>query len=74
MDLSEKRAAQDNRIMKLLSNLGVEYITHPVADTNKGELRLMLRKGETALDYRFVFDSVPLEDDKNSEMKELLNL
>ncbi len=74
MNLSEKRSQQDNRIMKLLSNLGVEYITHPVLKTNKGALELMLRKGESATDYRFVFDSVPMDDEKNDELKELFKI
>lgn len=74
MDLTEKRAVIDNKIMKLLASQGVEYITHPIAHTNKGDLRLMLRKDETAKNYRFVFDSVPVDDDMNDALKELFNL
>lgn len=66
---TDKRAAQDNRIMTLL---GVEIIRHLVAHTNHGELTLQLRKGEGATDYRFVLDAVPLDDDKNDILKELL--
>ncbi len=67
----EVQAQKDQRIIKLFAKIGVEYITHPIAKTNKGSLELMLRKGETSKDYRFVFDSVPLEDEENDELKEL---
>lgn len=68
---TEQKAAQDNKIMKIL---GITEIKHLIAHTNKGELTLMLRKGERAHDYRFVIDSVPLEDEKNDELKELYNI
>lgn len=68
---TEQRSQQDNRIMKLLE---ATEVRHLIAHTNKGELTLMLRKGETAKDYRFVLDSVPLEDEKNDELKELFNV
>jgi hypothetical protein len=74
MDFTEKRAQQDNRIMKLFANIGVEYITHPIAKTNKGSLELMLRKGENAINYRFMFDSVPVEDELNDQLKELYSI
>ncbi len=66
--LSEKNAARDNKIMKLL---GTAELRHLIAHTTKGELTLSIRKGETAQNYRFVLDSVPLEDDHNDELKEL---
>lgn len=74
MDLSEKKSAQDNKIMKALSHLGVTYIMHPVAYTDKGTLSVMLRKRESAREYRFVFDSVPLEDEQNNELKEIFKI
>lgn len=73
IEFTEKQAQRDQRIIKLFSKMGVEYITHPVAQTNKGELAVMLRKGETAADYRFVFDSVPVEDEDNDTLKELFS-
>lgn len=68
---SEKRALQDNKIMK---ELGVNEIHHIVARTNKGELSIMLRKDEDSTQYRFVLDSVPVEDEKNDTLKMLYNL
>lgn len=69
MDFSEQKALKDNKIMKIL---GVKEIRHHIAITDKGELTLMLRKDERAIDYRFVLDAVPLDDEKNGELKELL--
>ena len=71
---NEKRSKIDNKIMKLFAIQGVEYITHPIAHTNKGELTLMLRKDESAHSYRFMFDSVPVDDETNDALKELFNL
>lgn len=71
---TEKRAQIDNKIMRLFATQGVEYITHPIAHTNKGDLRLMLRKDEGVSGYRFVFDSVPVDDETNDALKELFNL
>lgn len=68
---TEKRALQDNKIMKLL---GTTEVRHLIAHTSKGELTLMLRKGEPSSSYRFVLDSVPLEDEQNDELKELYNI
>lgn len=50
--------------------LGVTEIRHYVAQTNKGDLTLMLRKGES--EYNFVLDAVPLDKDMNKELMELL--
>lgn len=68
--INEKQAIVDNKIMKLL---GVTEIRHRIALTNHGELTLMLRLGEDASSYHYVLDAVPLDEDKNSELKELLN-
>lgn len=71
---NEQTAQLDQRIIKLFSKIGVEYITHPIAHTNKGSLELMLRKDENAVSYRFVFDSVPVEDELNDTLKELYKI
>ena len=49
-------------------------IRHHIGWLGGKELSLMLRKGENAVDYRYVLDAVPLDDEKNAELKELLNL
>lgn len=67
--MTKLQATKDNRIMKLL---GVTEIRHRVALTNHGELTLMLRLGEDESGYRYVLDAVPLDDEKNAELKELL--
>lgn len=69
MELTELRATKDNKVMKLL---GLNEIRHLIAHTNKGELTIMLRKDESMHDYRFVLDAVPLDDEQNSALKELL--
>lgn len=69
MDLTELKATKDNKVMKLL---GLTEIRHLIAHTNKGELTMMLRKGESVNEYRFVLDAVPLEDEQNANLKELL--
>lgn len=66
--LTPKESIRDNKIMALL---GLEEISHVVAHTNRGELTLTLRKGNSEKGYRFNLDSVPLEDEKNLELKEL---
>lgn len=68
---TQKRSVSDNKIMKLL---GLKEIRHMICHTNHGELTLMLRLGEDAKDYRFVLDSVPLDDEKNASLKELFKI
>lgn len=57
----------DTKIMNLLK---VTEIRHYVAQTNKGDLTLMLRKGDN--EYRLVLDAVPLEDELSKELLALL--
>jgi galactose-1-phosphate uridylyltransferase len=59
--------AKDLKIMELL---GINEIRHLIAHTNKGELTLMLRKGENR--YRFVLDAVPVSEIFNKELMDLL--
>lgn len=66
--LTELRATKDNKVMKIL---GSKEIRHYIARTDKGELYLMLREGESAIDYRFVLDAVPVDDETNLLLKEL---
>lgn len=58
-------AAKDNKIMELLN---VNEIHHIAARTDKGDLTLMLRKGQKARDYRFILDAVPQDEAKNKEL------
>jgi len=64
----KQKSEQDNLIMRVLN---VDHIAHIIANTNKGTLTLILRKGGNENDYRFSLDAVPYEDKTN---KELLNL
>lgn len=67
--MNKLQATKDNRIMKLL---GVTELRHLVAHTNHGELTLMIRLGEDEASYRYVLDAVPVSDEVNGELKELL--
>lgn len=67
--MTELQSAKDNKVMKLL---GLTEIRHVIAHTNKGELTLMLHKGESAQNYRYVLDAVPTDDEVNDQLKELL--
>lgn len=49
--------------------LGITEIRHLIAHTNKGELSLQLRKGQS--DYNFVLDAVPLTKAVNKEMMDI---
>lgn len=57
----------DHKIMELLE---VTELRHFVAQTNKGELTLMLRKGETA--YRLVLDAVPVSQETHNILMPIL--
>lgn len=66
----KEKAKIDNAIMRITK---VSELRHIVATTDKGELWLCLRKGETEKDYRFVLDAVPYSDDDNKELLALFN-
>ncbi len=55
---------------KLISILGLAEIRRIICDTDKGMLKLLIRKGEN--NYQLVLDSVPLPKDVNKEVMELL--
>lgn len=55
---------------KIMESLGVTELRHFVAQTNKGELTLMLRKGETK--YRLVLDAVPVSEEVHDELMPIL--
>lgn len=57
----------DQKVMELLK---VTDISRMIASTPLGPLMLQLRKGEKK--YRLVLDSVPLEEELNKELMELL--
>lgn len=57
----------DTKIMELLKT---KEIRHYIAQTDLGDLTLMLRKGETK--YRLVLDSVPVSDEIHDELMNLL--
>lgn len=57
----------DNKIMELI---GVSELRHYIAETNKGSLSLMLRKGESQ--YIFVLDAVPVTEETNKELMALI--
>lgn len=60
----------DNKIMSLTK---VNELRHIIAHTDKGDLCLLLKKGESERDYRFILDAVPYEDKENKELLELFN-
>lgn len=68
MNLTQK-AKDDNQIMKLLK---VNEIHHVIAKTDKGDLTLMLRKGQTESDYQCVLDAVPCEKKATKQLLSLL--
>lgn len=57
----------DQKVMELLK---VTDISRMIASTPLGPLMLQLRKGEK--EYKLVLDSVPLENELNKELMELL--
>lgn len=68
-ELKEK-AKIDNRLMGLTK---VGEIRHVIAHTDKGDLCLVLRKGETEKDYRFILDAVPYDEKTNREIMQMFN-
>lgn len=54
----------------VMDALDVTELRHLIAETNKGSLTLMIRKGESS--YRLVLDAVPLDDEKNKELMAVL--
>lgn len=56
--------------LKIMKALKVSQLRHPLAITDKGELSILLRYGET--EYRFMLDSVPCEDDVNAQLFKLM--
>lgn len=63
----EKIIKQDDSVMKIL---GVQTIQRIICETDKGTLKLQIRKGDT--NYHLILDSVPLSKDDNKELMDLL--
>lgn len=63
----DKTIEQDDKIIKLLD---LKEIRRIVCDTDKGYLKLLIRKGENK--YHLELDSVPLEPNLNKELMDLL--
>lgn len=61
------QAKLDNILMKLIK---VSYVSHVIAHTSHGELRLRLPFGGTEFDYQFELDSVPLDKKINDQLLE----
>lgn len=66
----KEKCKVDNAIMKIAN---VNEMRHIVASTDKGDLCLCLRKGETEKDYRFILDAVPYSDADNKELVKLFD-
>ena len=66
----KEMAKQDNMLMRALR---LDEIRHILCHSDKGDIALMLRKGETERDYRFVLDSVPVDAEKNKELTKIFN-
>lgn len=62
-----KNIKLDNQIMTLL---GVSEIRRMICDTDKGYLKLFIRKGEDK--YHLVLDAVPLPKELNKELMDIL--
>lgn len=62
-----KTYKKDNEIINLLK---VNEISRIICNTDRGQLTLRLRKGETA--YRFILDAVELPKDLNKELMEVI--
>ena len=62
-----KTLEQDKKIIELLK---VTEIRRIICDTDKGFLKLLIRKGESK--YHLQLDSVPLDNELNKELMELL--
>jgi hypothetical protein len=54
------------RDQELMEILKVNEISYLIAHTDRGELALSLRSGED--DYRFTFNSAPVDDELNDEL------
>lgn len=63
------KAKKDNLVMKLLK---VSSISHPIAQTSKGPLSLMLPFEGTGSDYKFVLDAVPVSEEENRALMNIL--
>lgn len=62
------KAQNDNRIMTVLR---LNSVSHEIAVTDRGHLRLTLNKGDAGKDYKFVLDAVPVDPKVNKELLEL---
>ncbi len=58
---------KDDQVIKLL---GIQEIRRIICDTEKGTLRLVIRKGETK--YFLTLDAVPLDKEKNDALMAVL--
>lgn len=58
---------KDKAIIRLL---GLESISYLIAQTDKGEIKKVLRKNDQ--DYHYSLDSVPLDKEKTEELLKLL--
>lgn len=64
-----KLAKRDNQIMVVTKT---SELTHSIAYTNLGDLRLRLPYQGTGKDYVFVMDAVPLDKEQNEQLFRLL--
>lgn len=55
---------------KIIEKLKLKTLSRFICDTDKGTLKLQLRKGENT--YHLVLDSIPLEKELNEELMGLL--
>lgn len=69
MEKLNLKAKQDNKVMYLLK---LTDIAHVIAQSNKGTLVLSLPYKGIGKDYRFLLDSVPVSDETNTELLEVL--
>lgn len=70
MQTLKDKALTDNNIMSIAK---VEEIRHIIAHTNKGDLCLTLQKGGIELDYKFILDAVPFNEEDNKALIEIFN-
>lgn len=68
MKTLKEKAKIDQAIMRIAN---VQEIRHVIAHTNKGDLCLMLCKGQSEKDYRFVLDAVPYDDQTNKDLMQM---
>lgn len=62
-----KTSTEDNKLMTLLK---LSEVSRVICDTDKGTLKLRIRKGDT--NYHFTLDAVELPKELNKELMELL--